>query len=320
MSAMRIKRVQPCQLISIPKLIKRLPKEFPVQRKMEIEERLYRIQAGFAGELRVDRYLESIQCLDSKIILTDVRLPTRSGGTFQIDTLIISQKYILILEVKNIKGDLYFKTDPHFLLREVDGIGTRMECPITQLEVAQFHLVDWLRRSGINMEVRGEIILSNQSAFIKEIPEKSPVMYMKRLMILLQDMEKLPVLLNEQQIRIIATQIKTQQSEYTQPPLCTTFQIDPNQLKIGQLCKSCNGEMVYRTERMKFCTNCQTEQPSDYGETVADWFLLIDSSMTSAQCRYFLNLKGKQQARYILNFIGLPKAEGKRDVKYYWPE
>lgn len=316
---MKISRTQPNQLFSIPRLIKRLPKDFSMKEKMRIEDQLYRIQAGFSGELKVDRYLESIEYLHSKIVLTDLHLSTRSGKTFQIDTLIVSRKYILILEVKNIKGDLYFKTNPHFLLRKLNDDSTRMECPITQMEVAKINLSHWLKQNGIHMEVHGEVVLSNQSAFIKEIPESSPVIYMKRLTILLQEMESLPDLLDEPQLQEIVKRISEQKNNYKPLPLCKTFNINPADLKIGQLCKKCNEKLVYKTERIRFCLYCEVEQPNNHKELMIDWFLLVDNSITNEQCRYFFDVKEQHHVRYILKTFGLIKKGKGKNARYYLP-
>ncbi|MDQ7861687.1 nuclease-related domain-containing protein [Peribacillus frigoritolerans] len=56
----------------------------------------------------------------SYYIFHDLRLQDQSRF-FQLDTLLISKKYALIIEVKNIAGAIYF--DPHFnqLIRTIEG-------------------------------------------------------------------------------------------------------------------------------------------------------------------------------------------------------
>lgn len=291
-----------------------------MKEKMKIEDQLYRVQAGFSGELKVDRYLESIECLHSKIVLTNLHLSTKSGKTFQVDTLIISRKYILLLEIKNIKGELYFETHPHFLLRKLNDESTRMECPITQIEVAKINLSHWLRQNGIHMEVHGEVVLSNQSAFIKEIPKNSPVIYMKRLTILLQEMENLPDLLDEYKLQEIVKRTEKQQNNYKALPLCKTFNINPADLKTGQLCKKCDEKLIYKTERIRFCPYCEVEQPNNYKELMIDWFLLMDNSISNEQCRYFFDVKERHHVRYILRTFGLIKKGRGKNALYYLPD
>lgn len=64
--------------------------------------------AGYRGEQSLDYYLGF---LTNYFILHDLRLPDRDHH-FQLDTLLISPYFILILEVKNISGTLIF--DDHF--------------------------------------------------------------------------------------------------------------------------------------------------------------------------------------------------------------
>lgn len=136
---MKITRKEPQLLFSLPRFIHRLQREFPEKERSILEKRLYNMQAGYSGEKKVDDYLTLIPNLKSTIILTDVRLPLNSGSSFQIDTLIIAPQYILILEVKNIKDNLSFITNPHYLLRELDGNESSIECPITQLTLAKMN-------------------------------------------------------------------------------------------------------------------------------------------------------------------------------------
>lgn len=285
---MRIERNKPALLFALPRLINRLPDHF--SGKQELKKQLYKIEAGYAGELKVDQYLQAIPYLASKIILTNIQLPIKFGTSFQIDTLIIAKQYIFILEVKNIKGHLYFKENPHYLLRTLDGIDTTMECPITQLELAKVHLTTWLEQHGIKTDVHGEIILVNKSSVIKEIPSNSPVTFLKRLSLSLLKKESLPIKFNNQQLERIVRLILQQKIDSQYPPLCDYFKIDPSFLKTGQLCVKCYSSTIYKTERIRRCTYCRTEQPNNFQEPIKDWFLLVNPSITNAQCRSFLGL------------------------------
>lgn len=316
---MKITRSEPELLFSLPRLINRLSKGFPVKGKMDLEEKLYRLRAGYSGELKVDRYLESVPYMQGKIILTGVALPIKFGSLFQIDTLIISERYVMIVEVKNVKGDLYFKTNPHYLLRVLDGEETVMDCPITQLELAKIHLVEWFRQQGMNIEVQGVIVLANRNAHIREIPPHAPVIYMKRLSILLGEKEKYPEVLSTVQLERLRIRIRQQQSDYVTGPLCSYFHINPKYLKRGQLCVKCHESTDYKTERLRYCKYCELTQPNNFRETIEDWLMLVDSSITNAQCRYFLDLKNKDDAVYVLRRFGLKSKGHSVNTVYYKP-
>lgn len=317
MNVMTITRKKPDLLFSLPRLINRLSRQFPGNERSELENYLYKIQAGYSGELKVDKYLASVSHLASKTILTDVRLPLKSGSSFQIDTLIISKKYILVLEVKNIKGNLYFKTNPHYLLRKLGETETMMECPVTQLELAKLNLDQWLQQYGINTNVHGEIVLASKSAFIKEIPNNSPVTYLKRLSLSLLEKEDFSEVFDYQQVQNIIQLIERHQIKYQPLPLCEYFNINIKSLKLGQLCVHCSESTIYKTERTQHCPYCKTDQPNNFWEPIKDWFLLVDKFITNAQCRYFLGLKNKQDANYKLNLLELNKQGSSVNTRYF---
>ncbi|MED1098241.1 MULTISPECIES: nuclease-related domain-containing protein [Bacillus] len=75
-----------------------------------ITEELKKRTAGYRGETALDFPLSFIAEKDY-FIFHDLRLQD-SSRYFQMDTLVLSQKFALILEVKNIAGSLYF--DPTF--------------------------------------------------------------------------------------------------------------------------------------------------------------------------------------------------------------
>lgn len=166
-------REKPRMLIGLPRLIARLPVN-SIERE-EFEQRYQRIRAGYSGELKVDDFLESLDLPSSTRVLKNIELSLGGNRSFQIDLLIISTKYILLLEVKNIAGELTFETNPNQLVRNLQGRVTKMDCPVTQLLNTKSYLERWLRQRGYLMGVTGKIILANQQVFVKVAPENASV-------------------------------------------------------------------------------------------------------------------------------------------------
>lgn len=316
-SSIKIRRTKPPLLVSLPRLITRLPDHD--LNKEKLAKRLYQLQAGYSGELKVDYYLQKIGVLDSSIILTNVELTLSSNYSFQIDTLIISRQTIFILEVKNIKGNIYFKSNPHHLLREIDGDETIMECPLTQLEITKENLSIWLAQKGIEMNISGIVVLANNQCIVKETPPNPAITYMKRLAIILRQMNKMTPIYKSEDIQMIAKLIKTNQTTYNVYPLCDYFNINPNLLKKGQLCSICHRTLFYRTSKIRYCMHCKKEEPHNPSRSMQDWFMLISHSITNKQCREFLQLKNPNESYYILKTLKLEKVGKSIATKYYWP-
>lgn len=177
----KINRTKPKLLVLLPRLLTRLS-DHDVN-KERFSRRLYQLQAGYSGELKADLYLQKIDQPNSSIILKNVELALSSTYSFQIDTLIITRQTIFILEVKNIKENIDFKSNPHHLLREIDREETIMECPLTRNYKGK--LINLARPKRIQMNISGIVILANSQYITKEIPLNSSVTYMKRLAIIL---------------------------------------------------------------------------------------------------------------------------------------
>jgi hypothetical protein len=316
----KISRKEPELIKALPRLIARLPDNYPKKVELDLPQHLYRIRSGYAGEIKVDRYLELFGPPKSSIILTNIQLALAPGHTFQIDTLILTEKYVLLLEVKNIKGDLYFETNPHQLRRELNGKTTIMECSITQLQAAKENLQTWLSQRGINLEIHSQIVLVNKNSAVKQVPPGAPIIYLKRLFIFLQELETMPTINSQSQLQNISELIRGGQLKYNVYPLCDHFEIDPNLLKRGQLCSRCNKTMSYKTRRKRYCTHCKTNEAINYSESIQDWFILINKSISNRQCRNFLQLKKRDDAYYALTSLRLIKEGKSISTKYYWPE
>ncbi|WP_369793239.1 nuclease-related domain-containing protein [Halobacillus sp. BBL2006] len=70
----------------------------------KLQEQLLKTNAGFAGESTADHYLRYLPSTEFQC-LTDLQL-FDGIQYFQMDALVFSPKCLLILEVKNYKGNL----------------------------------------------------------------------------------------------------------------------------------------------------------------------------------------------------------------------
>ncbi|WP_249336736.1 nuclease-related domain-containing protein [Sporosarcina sp. Marseille-Q4063] len=278
------------------------------------------MQAGYSGEQKVDKYLEQLELPQTSIVLTDIHLALSPGHTFQIDTLVLTEQAIIILEIKNITGELYFETDPYQLRRrKSSGEETIMDCPLTQLEVTQENLKVWLAKRGFHIEVSSQIILANKNGGVKTAPPNSPIIYLKRLSIFLRENERKPSIFSANQLKNISYVIMQQRLEYNPYPLCTYYQLDPKLLTTGQLCSKCNATMIYQNHKSRYCKWCKEKEPNNYGQSIQDWLMLINTTISNRECRYFLQINDRREAHYALRSLNLIKEGKSVATRYSWP-
>lgn len=97
-------RKPPITLLKLEVLLRRLPKEHSI--RSTVESDFMKIKSGYVGEKKVDYYLNFLPKKEYSIF-HNIRLKSEDHF-FQIDTLIITSKYILLLEIKNMLGNLMF--------------------------------------------------------------------------------------------------------------------------------------------------------------------------------------------------------------------
>lgn len=100
-------------------------------------------KAGYDGEQNVDYALSTFPRNDF-VIIRGLRLENPPFH-FQIDTLILSTNFFLILEIKNFIGTLQYDSKQKQLTQIVDGKIKAYKDPIMQAEAQKHHLQTWLQ-------------------------------------------------------------------------------------------------------------------------------------------------------------------------------
>lgn len=163
-------RKTPLSIRKLEALIRRLP---PYHPKLPfISEELSKKVAGYKGECSLDFYLGF---LDPKqyFIFHDIRLKDDSRF-FQIDTLIVTRNDLIIIEVKNLAGTIYF--DPVFnqLIRIKEGKEMAFPDPLIQVKRHEIQLKKWFRNNRLReMPIHSFIVISNPQTVIRTTPENS---------------------------------------------------------------------------------------------------------------------------------------------------
>ncbi|WP_019241417.1 MULTISPECIES: nuclease-related domain-containing protein [Bacillus] len=156
-------REVPLVIQQLQALIPRLSPNHP--KRSLIKEHFLILQAGYKGETSIDYYLESLPQKEY-YILHDVRL-RQNDQYFQMDTLIINERFLLILEVKNIQGNLHFDQNFHQLIRTFEGVENAFPDPILQINRHKQLLTYWLQSKKLPLlPIIPLVIISNPHSVI----------------------------------------------------------------------------------------------------------------------------------------------------------
>ena len=151
-------------------LTKRLRKTHP--KYTQIRDDMMQKNAGDLGEEVVMREIEKLKLPHKFYVFHNISL--YSEVNFQMDILIITPFYALILEVKNISGEIEISTNPSELVRtKPNGEKNSFNSPVPQLEEYIYQLSQLFKHYKLNIPIYGAITFAFASSYVKKAPTNS---------------------------------------------------------------------------------------------------------------------------------------------------
>jgi hypothetical protein len=308
----------PKLLLQLDALLKRILHHH--HRIQEIESTYNRILAGFKGELSLDYYLSSLPEKEF-IILHDIRLKIGSYF-FQIDTLILHSSFILVIEVKNISGEIYLDSSFSQMIRTIDGHTEIFPDPILQANKQMTELKRWLIENKFSeVPIEHIVVFTNPKALIKA-PATAPDIN-KRLIRNTKLAVKILEYSNVHTKKVLTdknlTKLSRKLIKHHVPPnqdVLELFGLSEHDIQTGIYCKSCNSFSMERVSGRWRCRFCRQTNKNAHIEALAEYSLLFKPSITNSEMRKFLNLTSANIAVKLLSQMNLP-ATGKTKSKQY---
>lgn len=309
-------RKKPADLIAHERLLSRLP-----QHHSEydfVKEKLYQLDAGYAGELRVDKIIPEIHLPQETKIIADLSFEFIQNHFIQIDTLILTKKGIIMLEIKNYAaGKVDFNEDLGKTVRTTHELETKMfDCAVDQVDRTVQGLNKVLYELEINLPVFPIIVMANPQAIVVRKPKNLQLNYTKQLprkirMLLQRQQEQANV-----QIEEIYEKLMKSAHKRTYLPLCQRYGISMQDLRKGVLCNQCNLPIVRKKWHSWKCENCERPLHKIAEDSLLDWFYLVDGQITNRAAREFFELENARQTNYFLTKANLMK-KGHARGRYY---
>jgi len=316
-------RKKPFKVLALEALIRRLKQTHP---KIEQIKDTYAIEkAGYRGETALNYYFQFLERKDH-LILHNIRLLNDYGYYFQIDTLILSPYFIVIVEMKNYVGRLFFDQDFHQLIRTVDAKVESFQCPILQVNRQEAQLRAWLAKNKLpTIPIISFVVISNSSTIITADPKhiervKEKVIHAgyfpqkmdKQFSIFLA--EAIPL----KELKKLARLIMRQSTQY-KPEILQQFQIGKSEILTGVHCPKCRVLGMIRINGLWHCLHCKTDSKEAHIEALQDYSLLISTTITNKQLRNFLHISSTSVANKILSSLNLKYSGEKRGRVYELP-
>lgn len=309
------KRTTDFTYMGLQMLYKRLPNRHAM--KNVIYSKMLSAKAGIIGETTVENIFDKYNFPFNYCVLHDVCLT--SNAKFQIDTLFLTQYYAVILECKNIVGELCFENEPSCLKRRSEnGKQDMFESPEMQVDRNIYLLREWLNKAGIEIPIVGIIVLSSLKSIVVKPPNHTSVIYATNIPVYLRKLQRQIKYLSIAQMNDISEKIIEHHQTYIPFPMCKNWRIDPTDLITGVYCKRCEG---FEMEKLKIgwhCLSCRNIDRLAHEDAIRDWFGLISNDLTNKECREFLHLSSNQASLRIIKTMNLTKIGENNKTSYQW--
>ncbi|WP_342513216.1 nuclease-related domain-containing protein [Sporosarcina sp. FSL K6-1522] len=291
-------RSMPKKLIGLAALLQRLDPTQELYRK--VEEDFRNLKAGFGGEQNSDKHLLEFKPLYPHAILHDVCLK-HDGVYFQMDSILITPAFILIIEVKNIGGKLIFKSNPDRFVRQNDSGGKKaMKSPVAEVERKKFFLQQWLTQTEIHVPVKGVVALAYSNELELEIDPSIPILFTYQLPNYLYSLSVEQNQLNAAEIQKVTRKMIKDHKEYNPFPMMVSMEISRTAILSGVICPACNNRGMQWMKRRWRCRKCDYFGGDCHLRAIADWHYLISDKITNREFRGFVCLKDRNVARRLL--------------------
>lgn len=214
-----------------------------------IEKDKYRylsIEKGYEGEVNFDLLTKNL--LEERYILNDLLLEA-NNSTFQIDSMVISQGVIHLLDVKNFEGDCYFESDKFISVTS----GREYNNPITQLNRSTTLFRQLLQNLKLNYLVESSIIFINPEFTLYQAPMNLPIVLPTQVNRFIKNLNHTPSTLNDRHNQLAQKLLSLHQ---TKNRFAVLPKYEYEGLEKGIYCRNCGSFLVSKKVNDFVCRKC----------------------------------------------------------------
>lgn len=305
----------PANLLYLQAIERRLENDHPSMPR--VKELIAKQKKGYKGESAIDYPLSILPDQDYRI-LHSVSLQFQNQN-FHIDTLLLSNKFISLLEVKNMGGTIHFDRKFNQLTQTYMGNVKYYQCPIIQVSNQERLLKQWMEQFGFpQIPIT---VISNPSCMIQVDPgDKSTNHKVIHGHFLPTKIEQQQVISNRQILSTIEIQnlAHTIMEHHKARPTLTFKQLNINatELLLGVQCSTCLAVPMQRTHSYWICPKCNNKSRDAHIPALRDYCLLFNETISNKEAREYLHVSSTSVMKRILTSMGFQTVGNTRSIKY----
>ena len=279
-------------LAQLEALDRRLSAHHSLKEKVQTDWRMRK--SGVRGEKEIEFPLRFLDEQDY-LILHNLRLHDQNG-LFQMDTLILCERFILILEVKIWSGTILFGENGQVTRIDAENKEEGFPNPIPQAKLQQHCLLKWINNHGqSHIPIDFFVVISFPSTIIKSISPEHPipekVVHNNQLFFRIEALDQ--VYTSQQvemdQLRQLARKL-VQAHVPENANVMEKYGIHAGELIKGVFCPECGAVSMSRKVGKWFCVKCHHQSVDAHLPALNDYKLLISNRISNRGARDFLQV------------------------------
>ncbi|KHE67789.1 nuclease-related domain-containing protein, partial [Halobacillus sp. BBL2006] len=272
---------------------------------LKLKEKLAKELAGYKGELALIYPLSFLP--DDYHIFHDIRL---NDGThfFQNDNIILTNKCILLIEVKNLAGTLYYDQKNHQLTRTIANDVQAFDSPVTQVRRHKLQLEKRLSLHNLpSPPIHCLIAHSHPDAiFSSNDPSLDFVIRTYNLPEKITEIVSQfhePFLTKKQFEQLSSSLLKNHCSH--QYDYASRYKVSSTDIQNGVHCSNCGNNPMGRKHGTWQCQECGFRDGKAHIDALKDYFLFFGPPISNGRLRTFLRIGSASTANRILSSLHL---------------
>lgn len=314
-------RLYPIKAKKLEVLRRRLKKNHEKAQMIELE--YAKVLAGYRGELSLNYFLSFLP-QDQYYIFHDLRLPSlQNEYFFQMDILLLSKHFFLIIEVKNLAGSVTYDPSNQQLIQFHNEKEIVYKDPFLQVQRQKQQLYSWIEKANLTNlpPISALVILSNPQTLIKENSHTNQkIIRPDKLTSKIAEYERIykHELLTEKELKKLCRHLMKGHIDEDYNVL-EKFELTADHLIPGVHCPKCSSLPMYRKRYSWICLRCKYEDNEVYMPSLQDFYFLYGSSINNPQLRSFLDIPSRHRAKRILKSLNLTCIGSKKATSYILP-
>ncbi|WP_332648174.1 nuclease-related domain-containing protein [Lysinibacillus sp. 54212] len=286
-----ISRKLPTKMLVIEALLRRGVIDAD-QRKV-LDELHWKAERGFEGERRADTFLVDLQLSEPHFLLQGFETKNARGFPHQIDTVLVTNRFILLLEIKNISGTITYDIETNQLIRTWNNQRQALTDPFAQLERHAAFIEGVLWKLGVELPIIHAVVFTSASSILDGMPQQFHIFKLPGLRLKLRDWFKAyPIQIDESMLDLLQREflILHKPNKWKHP-------FGQIMIRRGAICL-CDKVMKYK--QGKFICSCGNQSYEALRQGLHDYRLLLSEWITNRELRQFFYIDSADVANKIL--------------------